>query len=480
MSFYTSIFSLLKRKVSPKLYPFIIGFLLSLLVLYSSWISMQSEKLQQEMMIQRHANLLSDYIKADMRSRLPALERIVQRWIIRKGTPKKEFIEDTQHYIDHLLGFQAIEWVDKDFYVRWVVPIEGNEKALNLDLSFNKVRKESLEYSKTLNKPVMSKRITLVQGGEGFLIYFPIFIEKEFQGFILAVFRIDSWLDYVFNLQENKKEFSYFRASVSMNNYLSYQQKGWEKNYIKKFQKKTFISIMEQSFEISCHPTALFFKEKNTFIHKIILTIGFILVFLISVLIHLFQNSCYAIKKQKESEIKTQYLATHDGLTQLANRRSAITLLSQSLKIAKKHQQMMAVLFIDLDGFKQINDTYGHDIGDNVLIQISKLLLLTVRTSDHVARIGGDEFLILLNPIKDKNDIQKIAQKIIDKISEPLLCKEKNILPIQVGASIGIALYPKDAQEESSLIKYADKAMYHIKKSGKNHFCFYEDLNNSN
>jgi diguanylate cyclase (GGDEF)-like protein len=133
-------------------------------------------------------------------------------------------------------------------------------------------------------------------------------------------------------------------------------------------------------------------------------------------------------------------------------------------------------MFIDLDGFKEVNDTLGHDAGDHVLKQVAKRLVSCVRASDTVARIGGDEFLIIANGIHVPDNAVQIARKVINAVSLPI---DYNGGQAVVGASIGIALCPNDAQDMEQLIKKADDAMYKIKKTGKNNFCFFnEQLNN--
>lgn len=126
-------------------------------------------------------------------------------------------------------------------------------------------------------------------------------------------------------------------------------------------------------------------------------------------------------------------------------------------------------MFIDLDGFKAVNDNFGHDAGDYVLKQVAHRLLSSVRESDTVARVGGDEFLLIADDIHISQDASRIAGKIIDVVSRPI---NINGNQAAVGASIGIALYPSDGEDMDELIKKADEAMYRIKKAGKNGFVF--------
>ena len=129
----------------------------------------------------------------------------------------------------------------------------------------------------------------------------------------------------------------------------------------------------------------------------------------------------------------------------------------------------MAVLFIDLDGFKAVNDNYGHDVGDELLVQLAQRLLSCVRKSDTVARFGGDEFVLLLTGLHHKNEAAFIADKIIHQAQMPFTLSADTV---HIGCSIGIAVYPDDGLSEPELLKVADTLMYQVKSQGKNHYSF--------
>jgi diguanylate cyclase (GGDEF)-like protein/PAS domain S-box-containing protein len=175
------------------------------------------------------------------------------------------------------------------------------------------------------------------------------------------------------------------------------------------------------------------------------------------------------ITERKLIEEQIKHLATHDVLTDLPTMRLAKDRLKMSISLAQRNKMMMAVMFIDLDGFKEVNDTLGHDAGDYVLKQVADRLLACVRASDTVARVGGDEFLIIANGIHVPENAEQIARKVIGVVSQPIHCNGGQAV---VGSSIGIALCPNDGQDMDQLIKKADDAMYKIKKTGKNGYCF--------
>jgi diguanylate cyclase (GGDEF)-like protein/PAS domain S-box-containing protein len=176
------------------------------------------------------------------------------------------------------------------------------------------------------------------------------------------------------------------------------------------------------------------------------------------------------ITSQKQAEQRIQYLATHDPLTGLPNRVMFSQLLSDALAAARQQRRMCAVLFIDLDRFKVINDTQGHEAGDKLLQEAARRLNQMVRTSDVVARLGGDEFVVLVQGTGNQEQISVVARKILAALTEPMQIGDQEY---RITASVGISIYPIDAEDEPSLMKNADMAMYLAKEEGKNTFQFY-------
>lgn len=171
--------------------------------------------------------------------------------------------------------------------------------------------------------------------------------------------------------------------------------------------------------------------------------------------------------ERKQTEEKLQQLAHNDTLTGLPNRALFRDRLEQSLALAQRHQQELAVLFLDLDHFKEINDTLGHDMGDVLLRETAHRLLACVRKADTVARMGGDEFTVLLTGTKTAESSELVAKNILKALLEPF---ELNGTLRNVGCSIGIARYPEHGADSETLLKNADAAMYHAKRK-RNAFC---------
>lgn len=180
------------------------------------------------------------------------------------------------------------------------------------------------------------------------------------------------------------------------------------------------------------------------------------------------------ITAKKLTEEKIRHLATHDPMTDLPSLRLARDRIGQALSMARRKGWFSAVLFVDLDGFKTINDEFGHDAGDALLKEIAARLKLCVRGADTIARIGGDEFLVVLSELRSREDAGLVADKIVKSVGAPFT-HTGNMM--QAGASVGVAVYDGKCGEVEAghLIKQADKAMYVIKKSGKNGFAYADD-----
>ncbi|UCE89666.1 MAG: PAS domain S-box protein, partial [Pseudomonadota bacterium] len=172
----------------------------------------------------------------------------------------------------------------------------------------------------------------------------------------------------------------------------------------------------------------------------------------------------------KESEQRLSYLAHHDALTGLPNRLLFTANLDQALERSRRHDHKVALLFLDLDRFKMINDTLGHETGDQLLQEVAKRLRACVRGEDTVARLGGDEFTVILSQVHHAEDAALLAEKILERINKPLRIRGREILTT---TSIGISVSPGDANNCEDLIKAADAAMYHAKGKGRNTFQFY-------
>ncbi|MCO4798544.1 MAG: transporter substrate-binding domain-containing protein [Colwelliaceae bacterium] len=197
--------------------------------------------------------------------------------------------------------------------------------------------------------------------------------------------------------------------------------------------------------------------------------IGVIIIAIIIIIIIWNRRLYVEIQTRKSLEVKMKHMATHDELTGLANRVLLKDRINTAISFHQRQSLQMAVLFIDLDGFKTINDTYGHDVGDELLIQVADKLSGCVRKSDTIVRFGGDEFVLLLTGLHNREEAAFIAEKVLKLVQQPF---HLSLVEANIGCSIGISMYPDDGKTDTDLLKEADRLMYKVKAAGKNHYVF--------
>lgn len=197
--------------------------------------------------------------------------------------------------------------------------------------------------------------------------------------------------------------------------------------------------------------------------------IGVIILLVLGVIVMWNRRLQVEIKHREQLEKIMKHMATHDELTGLANRVLLKDRLSTAIEFHQRQSLKMAVLFIDLDGFKNINDTHGHDVGDELLQQVAIRLQGCVRSSDTVVRFGGDEFVLLLTGLHSPNEAAYVAEKVLRLMQKEFELSKTDAF---IGCSIGVAMYPDDGDNDTDLLKIADTLMYKVKAAGKNHYIF--------
>ena len=177
------------------------------------------------------------------------------------------------------------------------------------------------------------------------------------------------------------------------------------------------------------------------------------------------------ITEMKQHQQQLEHLAHYDLLTDLPNRKLLADRLSHAMKINDEQNRFIAVAYLDLDGFKVINDTLGHDAGDQLLIKLSELMSKVLHENDTLARIGGDEFVVVLTNLEEMNDCERVLNNLLQTVTNPISIDSQQV---QVSTSIGVTFYPQDGVEADQLMRHADQAMYIAKQTGKNRYCFFD------
>ena len=183
------------------------------------------------------------------------------------------------------------------------------------------------------------------------------------------------------------------------------------------------------------------------------------------------------ITERKNAERAIEKLALYDQLTGAANRHEFQRRLGNAIKLAARRNMNAALLLLDLDKFKEVNDTFGHPVGDALLVSVTKVLKECVRESDTVARIGGDEFAIILNDVADPLRVRKVAERVVEGVGQPIVIDGSLV---STGISVGICVFPRDANESRELIRLCDKALYEAKRRGRGNYQYYDEVMDSN
>lgn len=204
-------------------------------------------------------------------------------------------------------------------------------------------------------------------------------------------------------------------------------------------------------------------------------TVAIILsIVIISVLVFSYRSTTHLLEQVMENQAVAKQMshqADHDLLTGLPNRRSVNVYLENTYEIARIGSKQFAVFFMDLDGFKRVNDVYGHDVGDALLIEVANMFKKVLRQSDFLARQGGDEFVLVVGNYLHRLELTQLAQRLIHLFAQPV---EVRGISLEIGVSIGIAEYPHHGKSVKQLLHVADKAMYNSKNNGKNQYSFGE------
>ncbi len=201
-------------------------------------------------------------------------------------------------------------------------------------------------------------------------------------------------------------------------------------------------------------------------------------ILLLLVVITLITLFIISVSRKTERRLQKAYEdlafnANHDALTGLANRRLFNEIMQQTIRSAKRDNISCALLYIDLDDFKDVNDAYGHEAGDQVLVKIANRIKSSIRESDTIARMGGDEFIVLLHKTVNYDDIKATAEKILKNLTQPIAVQDNEV---KLSASIGITICPDDGIDLDTLMSKADSALYNCKKQGRNAYQFYADF----
>ena len=384
-----------------------------------------------------------------------------------------EFERHAQSIIDTLGGITNLQLAPNGVIDR-IYPLDGHEKALGLNILRDDQRSAEANLAAKTGDLTLAGPFKLIQGGTAVIGRNPVYIqtgsnEKHFWGFASALIYLDELLEATELNQLKDKGYLYQLTRISPN--------GSEEvissndpdafNQLHPLITRT-ITVPNGKWELRMGRLS---SPRNAIINYLKLFIVILTSALLACLGYSLLKQPIVLQEmvdQKTAELKQ--LAFYDPLTSLCNRRLFTDLLNQALSELKRNDSTLALLYLDLDQFKRINDSMGHEAGDRLLKETAHRLKSNLRQSDVVARIGGDEFCVLISQIKNAEDIGRAAKKIQKLLKLPLEINNQKII---VTPSIGIALAPNDGTEGSMLLRNADMAMYSAKNRGRNNYQFY-------
>lgn len=383
-----------------------------------------------------------------------------------------DFEPYAQELIDRLGAITNLQ-LAPNAIIRDIYPLPGHEKALGLDL-----RREGGGIKETL-RAIKTRQLTLVgpielaQGGASLIGRQPVFLETDngedtFWGFASVLIYLDELISAA-ELDQLQKEG--YRYRLSRINPITHREEVFAGT-----SEPFSTTTVTQNIQVPGGEWKLYVTNPNNSFHELSYWIVMTLAMLGSALIGfalywLLRQPMVLQKTVAEKTGELEQLAYYDALTGLYNRRFFSELLKKYVASAIRRGDKLALLYLDLDNFKLVNDTQGHDAGDELIKIIAQRLNKALRSSDIFARIGGDEFTILLRHLKRPDEAGHVAEKLFKLLEEPVLLRNREV---SVSASIGITLIPDDANHYREAMKNADLAMYAAKETGRNGYCFFD------
>ncbi len=340
------------------------------------------------------------------------------------------------------------------YKLTYVYPVKSNEKSIGIDYRDITQQWPQVKQAVDSREGVLAGPLDLVQGGRGLIYRYPIFVDGQYWGLLSTVINTDSFFKAAFhNLTDDEFDFA---IRVKGSSTVFYGNPSLFQN------PKALISVSDLP-NVQWEWAVLQKAEKTPELILITRLMSIAISLLLATLAYFFLSERKTLTSQ----------AMQDSLTGLANRRLLDFRMAQTFAQSKRFNRLMAIMYIDIDHFKKLNDSYGHDVGDELLKIIAKKLNHCIRDVDILSRVGGDEFVIVLDELNHIDDANLIADKIMASFEKNITVMNKTI---KVSVSIGIAGYQKNSEETlNSLMKKADIALYEAKASGRNIYKIYPE-----
>ncbi|MBJ7277333.1 EAL domain-containing protein [Marinobacter salarius] len=427
------------------------------------------------------ASSMAKRLEREFRVHANSISRMAKRFEALPDTPRDIWEQDARQYLLDYGVYQAIEWIDRDYVIRWMVPLEGNEEAIGFNVAFSPERRASLLEAQTTGNLDISGIVDLKQGGKGMVIYAPISTGESNNGFIAGVFRMETLASHMLsNLTLNS-----FHIEIREKGEPAYEVNG-SMDTDSSFSRTLDVDLPILDWTLAVTPSISWVEEQRSrwpFVTFIVMLFMGLLTSLTTLLVQLTLKRNQALLKTRQeldAEISQRQamqkdlarLETTDALTGLANRRFFMEDLAHTLSIADRQMRQAALVMIDLDRFQTLNDSLGHQFGDELLIKVAERLNALSDEKVMVAYSGGDEFMVCQQHVDNIDDVINLLGQIKQCFEEPFTVQGEEH---SITATMGVAVYPQSGLDADTLLRNADVALYRAKEQGRNTYQFYTE-----
>ncbi|HET8850284.1 MAG TPA: EAL domain-containing protein [Marinobacter sp.] len=436
---------------------------------------------QIEANLQNEARALTNNLEREFMVLVEAIGRMARRMEAGQYTSEDLWRADARNYLNDFGVYQAIEWVDTGFIIRWLEPYSGNKDVVGYNVAFNEERRRALIQAAATGQYDLSGIIDLRQGGKGLVIYYPVGSGADNNGFVAGVFRMEILAGQLLTNRVLER----FQIDILSNNQTVYRLT--ESTDIDTTLTHTRpVNLPALDWQLRLHPTQEWANSQRsdwpTRTFTSLLLMG-ILTSLTTLLVQLILKRNQALLKtrreleqeidqRKAMQIDLQRLESTDTLTGLANRRFFMEDLAHTLNIADRQMRQVGLVMLDLDRFQVLNDTLGHQFGDELLIKVSERLNSLSNERILVAYAGGDEFMVCQQQVDDIDDVIHLLGQIKQCFEPPFDVQGDSH---HITATMGVAVYPQSGLDADTLMRNADIALYRAKEQGRNTYQFYTE-----
>lgn len=441
----------------------------------------QQDNHQIQANLNNEARALSDNLEREFMAHVQAIGRIASRRYANPQIPEHQWNQDARNYLDDFGVYQAIQWIDRNFIIRWLEPLTGNQATLGYQVAFNQQRRQALEQAAATGHYDLSGIVDLRQGGKGMVIYYPVGTGEANNGYIAGVFRMDALAEQLLT----SRVLEHFQIEIRDAGAPAYVLDSLA-DVDTDFSYTAPVQLPTLAWTLTLRPSQAWVASQRsywpgaTFISLVLMGL---LTAIMSLLVQLILKRNQALLKTRREleqeidqrvamQLDLERLESTNTLTGLANRRFFMEDLAHTLNIADRQMRQVGLVMLDLDRFQMLNDSLGHQFGDELLIKVSERLNGLSSERILVAYSGGDEFMLCQQQVDDIDDVIHLLGQIKQCFAEPFEVQGELH---SITATMGVAVYPQSGLDADTLLRNADIALYRAKGQGRNTYQFYTE-----